>query len=184
VSELLAANEKPQPQRLDEQIFDRAKQTWEKVNPDISFPDIAFFEYCYAQRKDDSSRVDDARFGEVASALAHERILLPRTETTKEGDHRYYVFRHERLANYFIYLAFAAPNQKQRRTEEAIDTRFRSVYLMIAERADLQVSQETLGLLHDQAQATKDFTLYAEYYRRFKARPDVSEVVIIAEAAE
>jgi len=87
------------------------------------------------------------------------------------------------LASFFIYLDFVAPNQTARRTEEAGDTRFRSVYLMIAERADLEVAQETLVLLHDRAQATNDFTLYSEYYRRLRARPDVFEVVIVAEAA-
>src|SRR4029077_9272944 len=88
----------------------------------------------YTQRKIDSSRVDDVQFEAAASALAHERILLLRSEITKDGEHSYYVFRHERLASFFIYLDFVAPNQTARRTEEAGDTRFRSVYLMIAER--------------------------------------------------
>jgi len=68
VSELLAANERPHPQRLDEQIFERARETWGMVNPDRPFPDIAFFEYCYTQRKSDSRRL--STYGPSYVALA------------------------------------------------------------------------------------------------------------------
>lgn len=187
VSELLANGEKPQPSRLDQQIFEKAEQKWMVLNQGAPFPLEEFAEYCFTQRKNDSRRIDEPRFIDLAKVLARNRILIPRTESVKEGpktvDRRYYVFRHERFADFFIFQAFTGPRGRNRRTTEIGDGRFRSVYLMVADRARREIAEETLGMLHDHALATKDLSVYADYYRRFAARSDVEAVVIGARAA-
>ena len=187
VSELLASGEAPEPSRLDEQIFEKAEQNWLTFNQGAAIPLNEFSEYCFTQRKNDSRRIDDARFNDLARVLAHYRILIPRTESVKDGsgtaERKYYMFRHERLANFIIFHAFTGTRGRERRAAEIGDGRFRSIYLMIADRADKNIAEETLGMLHEHALATKDLTVYADYYRRFAARPDVSTVVIAAKVA-
>jgi HEAT repeat protein len=187
VSELLASGEVPEPSRLDEQIFEKAEKKWNSLNQNAPFPLDDFAEYCFTQRKNDSRRIEDPRFNDLAAVLEQYRILIPRTEKVKDGsgtvDRTYHVFRHERLANFFMFHAFVGPHGHDRRAELISDGRFRSIYLMIADRATLPIAEETLGMLHDRALATKDFTVYADYYKRFVARPDVSVVVIGTKAA-
>jgi energy-coupling factor transporter ATP-binding protein EcfA2 len=184
VSELLAAGQKPNPRRLDEQLFQRAKEKFREVNLGIEFPMESFSEYCYEQRSLGSNRVEDEQFKSAAESLAYVRMLLKRVEMKEKVERAYFIFRHDRLADFFIYLYLIVPKHKASRKAKAGDVRFRGVYLMIAERCSLDIAQETHGILHAKAQATKDYSLYDEYYRRYRTRTDVRDVVIPAEAAE
>jgi hypothetical protein len=95
--------------------------------------------------------------------------MVPRTVHDKEGKEiTGLIFRHDRVVDFFMYIAFAADDQLQIKYME--DAKFRGVFLLFAQTADLEVARRLRDFIVSRAAHSLDHSLSDEFVRRLNSR--------------
>jgi hypothetical protein len=103
------------------------------------FPLLAFSEHVYEQTFVEFNKVtlNDQRFLAEYGALEHYKLLL---KSIDEHGGSVWHFRHDKVLDFFLYVAFTGRGNNERILTHFDDFRFRGVYLLLAERASLEVA--------------------------------------------
>jgi len=123
------------------------------------FPLAQFSESVYARLLEDDPALDSEVFFEEIQVMVEHKMVLGRHDIDADGKPtQKWVFRHDRIRDYFLMQAFYA-KQDERILKHIDDARFRGVYLMLASQLPIPQAAELKDALVDRAAETKDHTL-------------------------
>jgi hypothetical protein len=170
-SELLALGEIPHPKDLLGQAFQLGCREYAEYTK-REFPKIAFARKVVALRLQDRNWLDPEEFANEQPILQKYRLMIARSRRSSEGDEIVGVlFRHEKVMDFFMQIAFADSSQLQIKYLE--DPKFRGVYLLFAQTADLETARRLRDLIVVRAAHNLDHSLSDEFVRRLSVRDSV-----------
>mgnify|MGYP006271438765 CR=1 FL=1 len=159
-AEILARGETPDLLGLQEQAFALMRADYARLYPDRRFPTERLAEAVYRMRLEDRFDLSGDDFAAEIAAMEPHKMLLRRVTRSAAGTRTMWRFRHDRLVDFFLYQAFFDDtNGPERQRAHLDDPRFRGVYLMIAQRAPLDVARALRERLVVHAAATGDHSL-------------------------
>lgn len=136
---LIARNEAPDTFDLVEERYRVMAQRWQQERRKL-FPLHAFSERVYEWRVSGEPYINTYGFEEEVFALAEDRLMIRRADVITSEDGYYIVqrwlFRHERIMDFFLLPAFMNENKTPRRYEDRIDEYepFMGVYELLSVR--------------------------------------------------
>jgi hypothetical protein len=97
------------------------------------------------------------------------RLMVPRSIHDRDGKEFVgLLFRHDKVSDFFMQKTFAEDQQLQ--LDYIDDPKFRGVYLLFAQTADLEIARRLRNLIVTRAAENRDHTLNDEFVRRLGAR--------------
>jgi hypothetical protein len=167
-AELLAMGQLPRPTELIGQAFELACVTYEKRTK-RSFPKLAFAQKAVELRLNDRNWLYSDEHPNEQPELRQFRLMVPRTLYGKDGKEAVGLyFRHDKIWDFFMQMAFFDNDELQ--LSHLDDPRFRGVYLLFAQTADLETARRLRDIVVTRAADTLDHTLSDEFVRRLASR--------------
>lgn len=167
-AELLAIGETPRPTDMIGQAFRLACSHYESYAK-RSFPKLAFARKVVELRVEDRNWIYADEFANEQAALREYRLMVPRAARGKDGSEAVnLLFRHDKVMDFFMFIAFTGDEQLQLQYMD--DPKFRGVYLLFAQTAELEVARRLRDFVVTRAAETLDHTLSDEFVRRLSVR--------------
>jgi hypothetical protein len=180
-SELLALGEMPRPTAMIGQAF-RLACTRYTGSTLRAFPERAFALKTVELRAENRNFLYPDEFADEQPALAEYRLMVRRPIHDKAGKETdSLLFRHDKVTDFFMYLAFAEGENLQQ--DHMDDTEFRGVYLLFAQDANLETALLLRDLLVTRAAETLDHAFSDEFVRRVATRNPVDRRADSAQSA-
>lgn len=170
-SELLSLGTIPRPTGMIGQAFRLARADYESYSK-IDFPASKFADKTVEMRNENRNWLYEDEFSNVQKALERFRLMVRRSVRGRDGKETTgLIFRHDKVWDFFMQIAFAANEEFQ--VTYMDDPRFRGVYLLFAQSADVLTARRLRDLVVHRAAETQDHTLSDEFVRRLAVRdPD------------
>jgi GNAT superfamily N-acetyltransferase len=166
--ELLALGQTPRPDEMIGQAFKLASDRYERHRQSM-FPILDFARKAVELRNEGRNWLYQDEFAAEQEALREYRLMVPRTVYGRDGKEAVgLVFRHQKVWDFFMHLAFT--EDKALQLGHIDDPRFRGVYLLFAQTADVETAQRLREIIIVHAADTKDHTLSDEFVRRLAIR--------------
>ena len=159
VAQILASGGEPTLKNLQEQQFARVNSEFKRTHQGQEFPLKQFCESVYARLLEDKLDLDSGQFFEEIQTMVNHKMVLVHNTIDKDGKGiQEWVFRHDKIRDYFLIQAFF--HDLDKRIQDHIDdSRFRGVYLMLASRLPVTQARELKDVLVERAAETKDHHL-------------------------
>jgi hypothetical protein len=166
-AELMARGHMPSPTALVDEAFRLAAERYQIINL-IAFPLEEFGQHAVTMRVENRNRLNSDEFPAEASCLQEQRLLVPRAiKDVQVKEKNWLLFRHERVWDFFIAAAFKDPELW---SEHIGDSRFRGVYLRIAETWDPESAERVKVHLNISAAHSGDHSTSDEFIKRLDKR--------------
>jgi HEAT repeat protein len=168
-AQILVWGDLPTLSNLQEQQFRRMSREFLDARRE-EFPLKQFSESVYKRLLRDVMSLDSGRFFAEVQAMARHKMALGQHDTDADGKPRQkWVFRHDKIRDYFLVNAFRAQESK-RILRYIDDPRFRGVYLMLASQLPLEQARDLKDALVDRAAETKEHNLSDAVVQLLKTR--------------
>jgi len=167
-SELIASGLMPRPNEMVGQAFELARNHYLDITK-REFPTAQFVKRVVELRLADRNWLEPGDFPNEQPALEAFRLLVRadiRDQVGKEENRPR--FRHDKVMDFFLKLAFDDDPASQ--IAHFDDQRFRGVYLLYAQTAELDIARRLRDQLVLRAATTRDHALSDEFVRRFSLR--------------
>jgi hypothetical protein len=181
---ILAQSGTPDLLNLQQTAYLQAAAQYKIDNQGAEFPLTRFSEHVYEQRCKAVGKerelivLREPSFVAECDALSDQRLVLKTMEANPDAEGKeipVWRFRHDKVLDFFLYVALTNPKTKERVQEHIADTRFRGVYLLLALRAPLDLAKEIRDRLADHAVESRDHLLSDEFWgivrQRLEAAP-------------
>jgi len=108
-AQILVSDVRPTLKNLQEQQFRRMSREFRDAHPGQEFPLKQFSESVYERLLRDEVALDSGQFFEAIQAMATHKMVLGQYDTDADGKPtRKWVFRHDKIRDYFLMQAFRA----------------------------------------------------------------------------
>jgi hypothetical protein len=95
--------------------------------------------------------------------------MVPRVTYSRDGKETVgLLFRYDKVMDFFMQIAFAKDEKLQ--LQHMDDPKYRGVYLLFAQTADVETARRLRDMIVHRAANTRDHTLSDEFVRRLGAR--------------
>jgi hypothetical protein len=179
--ELLAMGEMPRPAEMIDQAFRLACARYEAYAM-RQFPELAFAHKAVELRAEDRNWLYADEFPNEQPVLQEYRLMVPRAIHGKDGKETVgLLFRHDKVMDFFMQIAFAHDERLQ--LDHMDDSKFRGVYLLFAQTADIETARRLRDLIVTRAADTLDHTLSDEFVRRLAIRDPAARPIRNTRAA-
>ena len=173
-AELLAAGLVPEPGLVLAQIYRLMAEEFQ-AKRGFPFPESRFAERVFSWRQSGEPYVDMQGF-EHESHYLEKHKLMRKLATDGKNDASPWVFRHDKVMDFFLLPAFCGEH-KERRYEVVADGRFSGVYDLLAETLPQKEACALCKSLMVYALETGDNILFNRYTRLFFARDRENEIL-------
>ena len=166
-SELISVGLMPRPDEMVGQEYELARKHYLDVEK-RQFPTAQFAKHVVELRMADRNWLDPGEFANEQPALEDYRLLVRTVIRNQEGQESPARFRHDKVVDFFLKLAFDDDPTLQ--VAHFDDPRFRGVYLLYAQTAAMDIARRLRDQLVLRAAATRDHALSDEFVRRLSLR--------------
>ncbi len=132
IAALLGAYGKdPNPERLQEQLYDIMAEGYARQHHDRAFPLARFAEHAYWTRYHDKTMLYWEEFADELHCMKQYHIVQSYESADQHGTPgRQWIFRHEKIMDFFVAQTFLG-KENSRLDKHFRDTRFRGVYQLL-----------------------------------------------------
>jgi hypothetical protein len=168
IAELLREGYRPEPLQLEQQQYDLLRREYARRNEDNEFPLRAFAAKIYGLKCEGQVALDLGDCPAEADAMVARRMLVRRTFATDSASATRWLFRHERVMDFFVAKHLLTADGKWR--AHLRDGPFRGAFAHIAVWGEASVAKEILEALVEDVTRGGDRETLGEYLRLFKLR--------------
>jgi hypothetical protein len=176
IAHTIAANETPDPFRLQEQDYKRMSDRY-STRFNQSFPLKQFAEAVYNMRLNDQDSIPVKDFSDELEIMEESKMVIARTsrevtESEKPTARTLWNFRHDKILEYFLVQQFLGKTAEveDRILKHIDDPRFRGVYFLLADLLPLTEAQELRETLIQYAVDTQDHTVSDRFIELLRPR--------------
>ncbi len=167
-SELISAGLMPRPDEMVGQAFELARRHYVEIAK-REFPTSQFAKRVVDLRLADRNWLETGDFANEQASLETYRLLVRADILDEDGRAESRLrFRHDKVMDFFLKLAFDENPAAQIANFD--DPRFRGVYLLYAQTAEIEVARHLRDQLVLRAATTRDHALSDEFVRRLSLR--------------
>lgn len=171
VAELIASGESPNLLSLQEQLFVKVQEEYERRS-NKKFPLQAFSKAAYEMRVEDRAEIEVEGFDQEIKVLEEKRLVISRQTETLQGEPKQeWVFRHDKIQEFFIVQHFME-NLEVLMDEHWGEARFQGVYLLLATKLPYEQAMKLRESLIQQAVDTQDHSLSDQFIKLINTRKD------------
>jgi hypothetical protein len=178
IAHTIAANETPDPFRLQEQEYQRMSDRY-TARFHQAFPLKQFAEAVYNMRLNDQDSIPVEDFEDELEIMEENKMVIARTsreiiESETPKSRTLWNFRHDKILEYFLVQQFLGktPEADERILKHLDDPRFRGVYFLLADLMPLDEAQELRETLIQYAVDTRDHTVSDRFIELLRPRRD------------
>ncbi len=176
IAHTIAANETPDPFRLQEQDYKRMSDRY-TTRFNQAFPLKQFAEAVYTMRLNDQDSIPVKDFSDELEIMEESKMVIARTsrevtESEKPTARTLWNFRHDKILEYFLVQQFLGKTAavEDRILKHIDDPRFRGVYFLLADLLPLTEAQELRETLIQYAVDTQDHTVSDRFIELLRPR--------------
>jgi hypothetical protein len=170
VAEMLARGKDPDLFRLGEQQYDIMAADYKRTNVGQEFPLKAFSEHCYQLRIQDKVAISEDDFSKELPCMERHKLVLKRQwNGQNEVPKTEWVFRHDKIMEFFIVQTFLVPDSDRPRKHMG-DPRFSGVFYLLATLLALDDANTLREILIDYAADNRDHTVSDNFIQILRGR--------------